>query len=354
MNTGKQPALDLRPLHYFAAAGFAALLTFLHYTTMETDVSYHTLYRELYFVPIVYLSFRYGVTPGVITAFLVSLVYLPHVYMTWNAQPGVNVGNLMQVPIFLLVALVMGVLSNRERLRQRRLRRAEGTASLNRASRVLAGEFRAIAGGIRKAIEEIPEMQAESIALKEVVDKVSILEEALVHQGAAPVSRPTSLIEMDSILDRVDRSLLKEAEASGIAVKIRPAAFGCTIKTNEQDLLWVLEQVIKNAIDVSTAGSTVTVDSKRDEQRCIITVTDQGQGIAPENLPKIFIPFYTTKVHGTGLGLSVCKKIVQDNGGTIAVDSSPGEGTVFTLQFGNAFITGTAREKAAHARIALA
>ncbi|HXB01691.1 MAG TPA: ATP-binding protein [Opitutaceae bacterium] len=60
-------------------------------------------------------------------------------------------------------------------------------------------------------------------------------------------------------------------------------------------------------------------------------VRDNGSGIAPENLQKIFDPFFTTKKHGTGLGLSTVLSIVQQHGGQIGVDSTVGEGTVFTV-----------------------
>lgn len=63
----------------------------------------------------------------------------------------------------------------------------------------------------------------------------------------------------------------------------------------------------------------------------MITVADQGKGIAPEHLPSIFRPFFTTKGHGTGLGLSLARRIVEAHGGTINVRSEVGKGTQFTI-----------------------
>jgi two-component system, cell cycle sensor histidine kinase and response regulator CckA len=64
-----------------------------------------------------------------------------------------------------------------------------------------------------------------------------------------------------------------------------------------------------------------------------MTVTDSGQGIPPEHLPKIFDPFFTTKEvgKGTGLGLTVVHGIVQEHGGSVTVESQPGHGTTFAL-----------------------
>jgi signal transduction histidine kinase len=65
----------------------------------------------------------------------------------------------------------------------------------------------------------------------------------------------------------------------------------------------------------------------------VLEVSDNGPGIPPEALPKIFDPFYTTKPQGTGLGLSVTYKIIRDHRGTIDVQSRPGQGTTFVLTF---------------------
>jgi signal transduction histidine kinase len=62
-------------------------------------------------------------------------------------------------------------------------------------------------------------------------------------------------------------------------------------------------------------------------------VTDSGSGIAPDHLSRIFEPFFTTKEYGTGLGLTNVKRLVEDNGGSLAVTSTPGEGTSCTLRF---------------------
>jgi two-component system NtrC family sensor kinase len=65
-----------------------------------------------------------------------------------------------------------------------------------------------------------------------------------------------------------------------------------------------------------------------------ITVTDNGSGISPENLARVFTPFFTTKAvgKGTGLGLAVCYGIINHMGGTIQVSSTPGRGTTFTIR----------------------
>jgi signal transduction histidine kinase len=101
----------------------------------------------------------------------------------------------------------------------------------------------------------------------------------------------------------------------------------------------LIEQVIinllKNAIDAcrDTAAPLVSVDAFHDRGKAIITVTDNGRGIVPEALDKIFIPFFTTKQGGSGIGLSLCRQIINRHNGVISVVSEVDVKTVFTVKF---------------------
>ena len=106
----------------------------------------------------------------------------------------------------------------------------------------------------------------------------------------------------------------------------------------------VMLNLVNNAIHAVTSrhgakGGEIEISAARtrnDEGRNMvdIQVKDNGCGIAPEHMDKIFSPFFTTKAvgRGTGLGLSVCFGIIESFGGTMSVDSRPGEGTVFSIQ----------------------
>jgi len=75
----------------------------------------------------------------------------------------------------------------------------------------------------------------------------------------------------------------------------------------------------------------VTVSLRSDGSNAIVEVADNGRGIAPQDLPNIFRPFYTTKGEGTGLGLSLARRIVEDHHGRIDVSSTVGTGTTFAV-----------------------
>jgi two-component system, NtrC family, sensor kinase len=70
--------------------------------------------------------------------------------------------------------------------------------------------------------------------------------------------------------------------------------------------------------------------------RVVLTVSDRGMGIAPDDLPRIFDPFFTTRRAGTGLGLPIAKNIIDGLGGTISIAATPGEGTTIAIELGDA------------------
>ena len=94
--------------------------------------------------------------------------------------------------------------------------------------------------------------------------------------------------------------------------------------------------IVTNAIDACGAGDNIVVDTSYSAEQGLLRVTiqDSGEGIEPENLTKIFSVFESGKGNrGTGLGLSVSQKIIQEHGGEIRVDSQVGQGSCFTIEF---------------------
>lgn len=97
----------------------------------------------------------------------------------------------------------------------------------------------------------------------------------------------------------------------------------------------VLGNLLSNAIKFSPAGSTLTISLKQEDNQVAVRIKDQGPGIAADELPKLFERFQqtasakTSKTKGTGLGLTLCKKIIELHGGQIGVESEPGHGSCF-------------------------
>lgn len=97
-------------------------------------------------------------------------------------------------------------------------------------------------------------------------------------------------------------------------------------------LVQAVLNLVLNAVDATTKGGHIELRAAREENHLLVTVRDDGPGIPPEHQGRLFQPYFTTKKHGTGLGLFVTRKLLADHGGEVECDSRPGAGTVFRLR----------------------
>jgi signal transduction histidine kinase len=96
-------------------------------------------------------------------------------------------------------------------------------------------------------------------------------------------------------------------------------------------LVQVFLNLVLNAIDATDRGGHIELSVTRTDAGVEVAVRDDGCGIRPEDAGRLFQPYFTTKKHGTGLGLFVTRKLVEDHGGTVTCESTPGAGTVFRV-----------------------
>ncbi len=94
----------------------------------------------------------------------------------------------------------------------------------------------------------------------------------------------------------------------------------------------VFFNLLKNALEAMKDGSRIEIGLASDDREVAVTVRDHGAGMSAEQLVHLFEPYHTSKAKGTGLGLMITHRIVTDHGGTLAAESTPGEGTVFTIR----------------------
>ncbi|MFQ5568690.1 MAG: PAS domain-containing sensor histidine kinase [Rhodothermales bacterium] len=180
-------------------------------------------------------------------------------------------------------------------------------------------------GDVRGAIQTI-ERRSESL-LKFVSD----------YRRLTRVPKPDfQIVPVAALFSAITELLQPQMQAGGIHFEqsIQPERLDITAdpELTEQ----VLINLVKNAMQAveDTPDATVRLRARIDDRgRAVIQVIDNGPGIVEEALDKIFIPFFTTKKEGSGIGLSLSREIMRQHGGTISAVSYPNERTVFTLRF---------------------
>ncbi|MGD0885272.1 MAG: PAS domain S-box protein [Thermodesulfovibrionales bacterium] len=233
--------------------------------------------------------------------------------------------------------------SEKQRL-QEQLVQSEKLAALGRVAANVAHEIRnpltSVGGFARRLQKRFHERTTEREYADFIVSEVTLLEDIL--RDVLTYSRATVLrIEEQDIHEILDAALLMYEEACRVhAIMIR-RSYGNVpkIPVDKEQVIEVIGNLLLNAIDAMPNGGTLTVATDQvllqDAAYCAIRLTDSGEGIAQEILDKISEPFFTTKVskHGIGLGLPISKKIVDDHGGFISVESTVGKGSVFSIYF---------------------
>jgi heavy metal sensor kinase len=159
---------------------------------------------------------------------------------------------------------------------------------------------------------------------------------ALARSDARGVELVREPVDLPQLLDLVADQYAALAEAGGISIVVD--AEPVTVVADEDLLLQVLVNLLDNALRHAPHGSVVTLACRRAGARAVVHVADQGAGIAPEHLPHLFERFYRVEPDrdqrrgGIGLGLSICRSIVDAHGGAITVESTPGIGTTVRVE----------------------
>jgi two-component system, sporulation sensor kinase E len=149
------------------------------------------------------------------------------------------------------------------------------------------------------------------------------------------VSRPTAplriKVDTKAFVDDVVRLVESEAHLRGVELHVESAEELPPLQVDVQQMKQVFLNLCKNGFDVTPAGGGLTLRVQAEGSMVQFSVIDEGPGISSEDVSHIFEPFYTTKDHGTGLGLPISHRIVEGHGGSLKVRSQVGVGTTFVI-----------------------
>lgn len=226
-----------------------------------------------------------------------------------------------------------------EKVEKRAREKDEEVESLTRLAAGIAHEVRNPLGVIKVAVSTLLRSREGGKAgelLELIRGEVERLESVVASLlGFAHPQPPCpQKVRINEVLGRDLTTVESQLSTSGVTVKRH---FGISLPEVRLDPALFHEVVLnltRNAAQAMPGGGTLTVSTFLDpsEGKVVISFQDTGKGVPPENLDRLFDPFFTTREKGTGLGLSIVRKIVKDHGGEIVVGSSPGDGTQFLIK----------------------
>lgn len=224
-----------------------------------------------------------------------------------------------------------------ERLHRTQMSRAEHLATLGELATGLAHEIRNPLAGIAGVIEiigrDLPTTSPARAVVKDVRQEIArisrtlsdLLETARPHPPKVRRSNLNTTVEHAVMLAR------QQVLSKPIKIELQQDPDLREVEHDSDQIHQVLLNLLLNAVQAMEGAGTIRVEIAPRDNYASVLVVDTGRGIAPQHLANIFRPFYTTKGNGTGLGLSLARRIVEEHHGRIEVSSVLGKGTTFTV-----------------------
>ncbi|MFZ3046599.1 MAG: ATP-binding protein, partial [Desulfatirhabdiaceae bacterium] len=278
-------------------------------------------------------SFWFGLRIWLSVSVIISVIYAAYILHS-DGVHGDAITVFSQIIFFNLIAVVLGWVVDLQRKQQAELMHTEKLAVLGRAATAMSYEMQEILDSLKRLTAKSASVRSSESGLGEEfqreIDRLDGLLENLSSYVPPDQSQTLSKDLNEIIRLRIEHHKGR-LRKSRLSIHTHLDEHDCTSQVNVEKIGWVIDQLIDNAIELSTPGGSIQIRSKWDPEYCQIDVQDQGPGIRPEHLPKMFRPFFTATGKGTGLSLACSKKILDDMGGNIQVASEWGKGATFTL-----------------------
>lgn len=179
---------------------------------------------------------------------------------------------------------------------------------------------------------DLPEASRVSIAQKTVgrlKHLERLIQDMLLFARGEVLGRETCAV--DDLMSELAHTFEPLARARGVEFAAAPAPAGLEITGNRKALVGAITNLLENALQAVPAGGRIGLGVTVAEDRLAFTVKDNGRGMPPDVVARLFEPFFTTRAEGTGLGLAIARGVARAHGGGIDVESEPGVGTEFVL-----------------------
>ena len=197
--------------------------------------------------------------------------------------------------------------------------------SLNIHLQLIEREARKLDGAKRAEFQESVE-----VARAEVNRLDSIISQFLrAIRPTLPQLKPENI---NSIVEEAVRFFAPEIKDRDIVVEQELRSDLPLLELDRDQMKQAFYNVIKNSFEAMKSRGILRIRTDMDDSHVIVRFTDSGGGMTPENLSRVFEPYFTTKTSGTGLGLLIVRRIVREHGGELSIESSEGKGLTVTIR----------------------
>jgi signal transduction histidine kinase len=354
----------IRSIHFFIISGLFIVLTYIYYGVIT---AYHDIYIILFFYPLIYAAIVYRLRGVIISGLVFLAVLLPHAFLM--AEDMIYLARSLIFALFaFLISSLGATLMNHlghqmeayreimalnkelntyiERLQnaQQQLIQAAKLTSLGQLAASVAHELNNPIAGILVYTKLVKDkLSGDDIDRERIRNNLEKVESAVdyctgIIRGLLDFARqsPPHLrpVTVNRAIDTAVSLVNHQAKSKNIEIIREETPELPLVVADFNQLIQVFVNLAVNAFQAMADGSKLTIRSSvNDDGRVMISFRDTGYGIPPENMEKLFTPFFTTKdeVKGVGLGLAISHGIIERHGGSIEVESEVGKGSTFTI-----------------------
>jgi two-component system sensor histidine kinase HydH len=223
---------------------------------------------------------------------------------------------------------------------EKKMRETERLAAVGRMAAGVAHEVRNPLSSVKglalllqgKFPPKSNEHETATLLIQEVERMNRTISELLSF--ARPAALDLSNVDVGELLERQVRLMEADAASEGITFTLDLAEDLQLITADQDRLNQVFINILLNAVQAMTAGGEIIVSAcvNMNSKTIAISFADTGSGMEQETLKQVFFPYFTTRKNGTGIGMALSQKVIADHGGTIHVQSVPGQGTTVTIE----------------------
>jgi signal transduction histidine kinase len=313
---------------------FSLLVTFFHLWVFQNNPT-HIVLEELYYVPILVGALFFALKGALIACGVVSILYLPYLFGPWAIGFLGLADRLLHLVFTWGFAFLAGYLVDRDRRIRRQLEKDRYLTGLGQAAATIVHDLKTPLVTIAAYAKRLQDGKGDSAAgLKTILDSAAKMEGIVtdVLNFAKPVQLETREEDLRRVVEQTAADGQARAEAAGIRLAAELPAEPVLMAVDGLRLQRAMTNLVANAVEASRPGQEVQLALQANLQQAVITVKDQGIGMDAETLEHVFIPFYTRKSQGTGLGMAIAKKVIEAHGGKIRIHSRPGRGTEVRIE----------------------
>ena len=226
-------------------------------------------------------------------------------------------------------------------LHQAQLEQADRLATTGEMAASIAHEIKNPIAGVLGALQVFDSETSQDNPRKEIIAEMVVQLQRINHavddllSYARPVPPHFDKIDLNAIIQKTVSLLSSQVNGKKIAIEQQLLPEPLMIFADKKQLQQIVWNLILNGIQAIESTGTVIIKTSRVNSSVRVVISDTGRGILPEHIERIFKPFFTTKHKGTGLGMTITKRIIEQHNGTIEIESQPGRGTSVTVTLPN-------------------